>query len=271
MLITVAAVLFALPLRACIATDFLALDLPAPSSAPALDALRLAYPDLIVSTDGTHWTLGGRADWQPFGEKVERPPQETLRDATVADQFRYAYPLDYAAHAGRAPWDDPGRPRNAALFEALWFADEAAARASLVTVAQPDLANVRYRVTEKRGVSCQLQTALDHLARVDPGAAHVFRTPGGAFNWRRIAGTGRLSTHSFGIAVDLNAELGGYWRWSGARAGAVPPYESRIPETVVRTMERYGFIWGGKWHHFDGMHFEYRPELILHARMLATG
>jgi hypothetical protein len=33
-------------------------------------------------------------------------------------------------------------------------------------------------------------------------------------------------------------------------------------------MERFGFIWGGKWHHFDGMHFEYRPELILYARLV---
>ena len=29
--------------------------------------------------------------------------------------------------------------------------------------------------------------------------------------------------------------------------------------------ERHGFIWGGKWHHYDTMHFEYRPEL-LHPR-----
>lgn len=269
-LILAAVVLLPAPLRACIVTDFLAVDLPLPSASPAADALRIAYPDLLISTDGTRWTLEGRAAWQPVGSGGERPPEAILRDATVADQFRYAYPLDYASHADRPPWDDPGRPRNAALFEALWFSDEAAARASLVTVAQPALADVSYRVTRKRGVSCQLQAALDHLAMADPAAARVFRTPGGAFNWRRIAGTERLSTHSFGIAVDLNAELGGYWRWSGARAGAVPPHESQIPETVVHAMERFGFIWGGKWHHFDGMHFEYRPELILHARMLAT-
>ncbi|MDP3291618.1 MAG: M15 family metallopeptidase, partial [Sulfuricurvum sp.] len=24
----------------------------------------------------------------------------------------------------------------------------------------------------------------------------------------------------------------------------------------------HGFIWGGRWYHYDTMHFEYRPELL---------
>ena len=31
---------------------------------------------------------------------------------------------------------------------------------------------------------------------------------------------------------------------------------------IVRIFEKHGFIWGGKWHHYDTMHFEYRPELV---------
>jgi len=30
----------------------------------------------------------------------------------------------------------------------------------------------------------------------------------------------------------------------------------------VAVFERHGFIWGGKWFHYDTMHFEYRPELL---------
>jgi hypothetical protein len=26
--------------------------------------------------------------------------------------------------------------------------------------------------------------------------------------------------------------------------------------------EKHGFVCGGKWYHFDTMHFEYRPEII---------
>ena len=95
-----------------------------------------------------------------------------------------------------------------------------------------------------------------------------FATVGGSFNWRVIAGTERLSAHSFGIAVDFNTELGSYWRWSGAAEGKVGDYVNLYPEALVRQMERFGFIWGGKWHHFDAMHFESRPELILYARLV---
>jgi D-alanyl-D-alanine carboxypeptidase len=30
--------------------------------------------------------------------------------------------------------------------------------------------------------------------------------------------------------------------------------------------EQHGFIWGGKWYHYDTMHFEYRPEIIATAK-----
>jgi HSP20 family protein len=39
-------------------------------------------------------------------------------------------------------------------------------------------------------------------------------------------------------------------------------YRNRMPQEIVSIFERQGFIWGGKWNHFDTMHFEYRPELL---------
>jgi hypothetical protein len=35
-----------------------------------------------------------------------------------------------------------------------------------------------------------------------------------------------------------------------------------MPPEIVAIFERHGFIWGGKWRHYDTMHFEYRPELL---------
>jgi peptidoglycan L-alanyl-D-glutamate endopeptidase CwlK len=32
---------------------------------------------------------------------------------------------------------------------------------------------------------------------------------------------------------------------------------------IVRIFEKHGFVWGGKWYHYDTMHFEYRPEIVL--------
>ena len=44
---------------------------------------------------------------------------------------------------------------------------------------------------------------------------------------------------------------GGQRRWT-----------NRFPQVLVDTFESQGFIWGGRWYHFDTMHFEYRPELL---------
>ena len=40
-------------------------------------------------------------------------------------------------------------------------------------------------------------------------------------------------------------------------------YRNRMPEEIVTIFEKHGFIWGGKWYHFDTMHFEFRPELLV--------
>jgi hypothetical protein len=79
---------------------------------------------------------------------------------------------------------------------------------------------------------------------------------GGTFNWRAIGGTERRSAHAFGIALDLNPQAADFWRWSRQRAWKHP-----VPPAVVAAFEAEGFIWGGRWYHFDTMHFEYRPEM----------
>jgi hypothetical protein len=56
---------------------------------------------------------------------------------------------------------------------------------------------------------------------------------------------GRLSHHSWGIAVDLNA--------AENATGTRPDQDRRL----VEIMESYGFTWGGRWIRPDGMHFEW--------------
>jgi hypothetical protein len=63
--------------------------------------------------------------------------------------------------------------------------------------------------------------------------------------------------HAWGAAIDINPAYSNYWRWSVASG-----YVNRIPPELVAVFERHGFIWGGRWAHFDTMHFEYRPELL---------
>jgi hypothetical protein len=39
-------------------------------------------------------------------------------------------------------------------------------------------------------------------------------------------------------------------------------WANQIPQVIVDAFEAEGFIWGGRWYHYDTMHFEYRPELL---------
>jgi hypothetical protein len=87
----------------------------------------------------------------------------------------------------------------------------------------------------------------------------------GIYNCRPIAETSRLSVHAFGAAVDISAKYGDYWLWSKRPDGTIV-WRNRIPQKIVEIFERHGFIWGGRWYHFDSLHFEYRPELIALAK-----
>ena len=51
----------------------------------------------------------------------------------------------------------------------------------------------------------------------------------------------------------------------GCESGRVK-YKNEIPWEIVRVFEAHGFVWGGKWYHYDTMHFEYRPEILMNAK-----
>ena len=99
----------------------------------------------------------------------------------------------------------------------------------------------------------QLRIALDNLVAAYPIA--------GTYNCRAIADTGEPSPHGYGIAIDLNTAVSDYWYWRPHEGAIV--YRNRMPEEIVAIFEKHGFIWGGKWYHFDTMHFEFRPELLV--------
>lgn len=250
----------------CNARDFLSLPLPADANDLVITALVTAYPDLrgdgpaILLPDGQKLLLG-------VDENAN--PKTRLANPSLREQFHDIYPLDFDLEARETPWFDPGRPRVEALFQGLYGNSAAAVAKHLKKTQIAGAANASFLMTDAQGVDCQMKAALADIAALKIDWAPAFTDVGGSFNWRKIAGTERFSSHSYGIAFDLNSALGGYWRWSGRPEGHAGQYINKIPMEIVQTFERYGFIWGGKWHHFDGMHFEYRPELILYARLIA--
>lgn len=108
-----------------------------------------------------------------------------------------------------------------------------------------------------------LQRVIDKLTpqtKQNPKLLKFVTDIGGTFKWRKIARSTNLSTHAWGIAIDLNVERGYYWRWQ--RPKHPLKWRNVVPQEIVDAFESEGFIWGGRWLHYDTMHFEYRPELL---------
>ena len=79
----------------------------------------------------------------------------------------------------------------------------------------------------------------------------------GTYACRHVADTGQTSVRGWGAAINISPALADYWLWDRA-AGGYSAYVNHIH--IVAIFERHGFIWGGRWTHFDTMHFEYRPD-----------
>lgn len=221
-----------------------------------LHCLREAYPAL----EGLEQDDAGRR-WLRFadGRRVLYRDAEPGA-ADVAASMAAPYPLE-PERPPTPPGVAPGRLRPYDLFTALYGADRADVDAGLVTVRWPGrqvrLSPAAAEALER--VSRRLAPQLAERPDLRP-----YLTSEGGFAWRRIAGEDRLSAHAFGIAIDLNARRAPYWRWSRQRPH---PRQRDYPPEIVAAFEAEGFIWGGKWHEYDLMHFEYRPEIICKARL----
>jgi hypothetical protein len=168
-------------------------------------------------------------------------------------------PRTAVAQLGRAPW--PVRRRIASAAELKDRFGEFALRLPVGgDWVQPDPAWVARNIVTRRvpilgPVHCNrrifpaLRSAMAELIRrrltrlVDPGDY------AGCYAARRIPGSGSLSLHAWGLAVDLNASR---------NPQGSPPHQDR---RLVTIMERHGFSWGGRWPTVpDGMHFEFHGD-----------
>ncbi len=251
--------------------------LAAPAPPPAFRCLQAAYPDAVAGLEpdpaGPGRLLVRLADGTRLVFDDGRPAKtfdERLETADIEDLFFRPYPLG-PLPPGSAPTDDPGRVRSEALLGALYGRSPAEVKRALAAVpwlprrgGRPVLFNAR------QGAAAALRRVAAELEGLPAPLLRYLIPPAGTFRWRRIHGTTRLSAHAFGIAIDLPVAESDYWRWA-ARAGSPPRYRNRIPAEIVAVFERHGFIWGGKWLHYDTMHFEYRPELLPPACPRAPG
>jgi hypothetical protein len=247
----------------------------------AFEALRASYPQFDLKLENNKLVFpDGTAI--PFDDGIAKTSQALLEDADIFDMFFYRYP-SLESRQGKAsgnktagltlpasiPYpEDPGRIRNDRFFMAMYGANEDAVRRKLAPVKWIPSANgPTLMVTTVNGVNKAAQAVSDELDK-RPELWQYLLQPGGSFMWRPIAGTNRLSVHSFAAAIDINVARSDYWRYTVKNESDEVAYRNRIPAEIVEIFEGHGFIWGGWWYHFDTMHFEYRPEILRYMESI---
>lgn len=214
-----------------------------------------AYPHQIIDFKENKLIFSDNSSlvYDDFKKKTK---QELIDNADVEDQFSYFYKLGSI--------NDAGRIRNEAFFKKIYGNSKAEVEKNLVEIVWcPKLVNQKIKVTTVNGfdkIVNKLAAELDNHPEYKTYLSNI----AGTFNWRKIAGTNRLSMHSFGMTLDINTKYSNYWQWDCKckNENTQLIYKNRIPKKLVAIFEKYGFIWGGNWYHYDTMHFEYRSEFF---------
>lgn len=225
-----------------------------------LDRLVLAYPQALAGHDDEFiiWRDGTR---MPVGKPdPQRPFADMLRNATILDQLSQPYPR--GGTSAPAVNADPGRFRNEAFFKKMYGDCAAGGLAgNLVSITWlPKSWGKTVSVTRVNGVAERLKAISAEIDDLDPKIKRAAFPIAGVLSCRPVADTGRMSMHGYAAAIDLNLDYSDYWLWN-AKSSPIA-YKNRFPQQIVDIFERHGFIWGGRWYHYDTMHFEYRPELL---------
>lgn len=249
---------------------FTLLAAPSAASPPSVDVvprglrcLRDAYPDAFCGVTPTALERcgGGSLPWDDGRDKPDH--DAIMASPDLEEMMRQRY-TPFVPVAAPAVDFEPGRVRATPFFEALYGATREAVRRDLVPVAWLLGCGGRTVPFNRRhGAAAALAAVARELeAELPRDLCELAARSSGTFVWRKIHGTSRRSMHSFAIAIDVGVERADYWDWGRPDAAGHYRYKNRFPLEIAKIFERHGFVWGGRWYHFDTMHFEYRPELL---------
>jgi peptidoglycan LD-endopeptidase CwlK len=222
-----------------------------------------AYPDILLSAEGNTVRFKDGSEMRWDDGRTGKNYQELLMEPDLEDQFVFPYSAGKAAPAPFAKDRDPGRIRFIPFFQKMYGASQKEVEKNLVVIRWlPKTFNIPLRVTKVNAVDKRLSAVSAELDNLPASLKKFLANPGGTYNYRFVRSEKRLSPHSFGIAIDINFGLSDYWYYDKPDKNGNLHYRNRIPMEIVEIFEKHGFIWGGKWYHYDTMHFEYRPEMF---------
>jgi D-alanyl-D-alanine carboxypeptidase len=228
-----------------------------------LDALVLSYPEALARHDDAHiYWHNGTAMAATDGKEI-KSFKDLLTNASIIDQFRLRYPLGPLAVP--PPINaDPGRFRNEPFFRKMygdcWRGE---VQRNMVAIAWlPRTWGKAVQATKVNGVAERLKQVSEEIELLPPAIKTAAYPIAGVFSCRTVKDSGRPSMHAYAAAIDLNIKVSDYWLWQSTKGSGSIAYRNRMPQEIIDIFEKHGFIWGGKWYHYDTMHFEYRPELL---------
>jgi len=229
----------------------------------AVQKLMQCYKGFIIGFSNNHLFLkdGTQLLWDD-GIK-NKTHDEILNNPDVKDMFSQQYKTGIMQDALPVNYE-PGRIRNQDFFYKMYGSSKEEVEKNLTEIIWcPKLVGQKIRITKINGIDKVIEAISSELDE-HPELQKYITQIGGSFLWRNIRGSQRQSTHSFGMTIDINTTYSDYWQWNCkcTDENVSLDYKNRIPQIIVDIFEKHGFIWGGKWYHFDTMHFEYRPELI---------
>ncbi len=190
------------------------------------------------------------------GWELVLPSGRTIPYAAVEEVYETRYSTGPIQPVTEVDFD-PGRVRIDELFFATYGSSAKDVERALTRVKIGGKTVLVHRKIE--GPLRRVAERIDRAMKADPSLTRFFESLGGTFNWRKIAGTDELSMHAWGIAIDLDVSRSNYWRNEGQKPIT---WKNQYPQAIVDAFEAEGFVWGGRWYHYDTMHFEYRPELL---------
>lgn len=226
-------------------------------------SLILAYPDFLEKYED-NFIFSKDGSKLLFSDNIlNKSYEEVLKNSSLENQMSIKYiKIDENQNYIPAKNEDAGRFRNEEFFKKIYGKDKKEIEKNLVKIKWlPNLSNQTLFVTKINGIDRKLEQISSELEKLPKEFHKYILKSDGVYNFRKISGTNRLSSHSFAIAIDLNKNYSNYWLWDKKAKNI--EYKNQIPLEIVKIFEKYGFIWGGRWYHYDTMHFEYRPELLL--------
>lgn len=234
--------------------------------------LMLAYPEYISgverSADGNVYLVMKSGQRLIYDDKNTKNADQRMANPDLQDMLEQPYPLTTDCKLMEKDFD-PGRVRMYSLLKEVYGSNRQQIEKQLGNV---NVGGRSLQFAKNNAAGTALKAAMTEVAALAKSNSRVGAAAfpsSGTYNYRVISGTNRLSPHAFGIAIDLARDSRDYWQWATREQG-----QKRLdtyPKEIVEIFEKNNFVWGGKWGHFDILHFEYRPEIILKARYFGEG